>query len=364
MFIHCLLASVILQADPSIEVRPGTRPGEVEVAASLDRHLAATLPNGAVQPKRGEALLRVSLVTNSKEPGPAIFGSYHHADGTLRFVPRFRLVPGQTYRVTYSPPKGSSLKQTYRVPLRYTQPAPRVTAVYPTATQLPANHLKFYIHFSQPMREGRDIFRHIQLLDDSGATVPGAWRRTELWNKDATRFTLWIHPGRIKQGVNLRNDEGPVLVAGRKYTLRISTALQGADGQPLIREHLKRFEARVADRRRPDPTQWIVAPPQHATRDPLRVNFRESLDRALSLRCLRVHDAKGKPVPGTATLSPGESHWNFVPSSPWNNGIYQLSVGGTLEDLAGNTPIRVFDTDLDANQLSPQVKRISFRPSP
>ncbi len=94
MFIHCLLASVILQAAPAIQVRPGTRPGDVEVLASVDRELAATLPNGSVPTKRGEALLRVSLVTNSKEAGPAIFGSYHHAVGTLRFIPRFRLVPG------------------------------------------------------------------------------------------------------------------------------------------------------------------------------------------------------------------------------------------------------------------------------
>ena len=364
MFIHCLLASVMVQSAPAIQVRPGPRAGDVEVVASVGRKLAATLPIGTVSPKRGEALLRVSLLTTSKDPGPAIFGSYHHANGTLRFVPRFRLVPGQAYRITYRPPKGAGVEQNYRVPLRYTKAAPRVTAIYPTVTQLPANQLKFYIHFSQPMREGRDIFRHIQLLDNNGKTVLGAWRRTELWNKDATRFTLWIHPGRIKQGVNLRDEEGPVLVTGKKYTLRISTDLQGADGQPLVREHLKSFEAAATDHRRPNPSRWIVAPPRYATRDPLRVNFREPLDHALSLRCLRVHDAKGNPVPGTATLAQGESHWNFVPSSPWQDVPHHLSVSGTLEDLAGNTPVRAFDTDLDASKPSPQAKRISFRPGP
>ena len=364
MLIHCLLAAVMVQAAPSIEVRPGTRPGAVEVVVSLHPQQAATLPTGTVAPKRGEALLRVSLLTDSKKPGPAIFGSYHHEAGNLRFVPRFRLVPGQSYRITYQPPKGASVEQSYRVPLTYTQPAPRVTAVYPTATHLPANHLKFYIHFSQPMREGRDIFKHIQLLDSSGKAILGPWRRTELWNKDATRFTLWIHPGRVKQGVNLRDDEGPVLVTGRKYTLRIPTALHGADGQPLVRENRKRFVATAADHQRPNPSQWIVSPPQNATRDSLRVNFRESLDHALSLRCLRVQDAKGNPVPGTATLSQEESHWSFVPNTPWRNDSYQISVSSTLEDLAGNTPVRVFDTDLDANQLPAQVRRISFRPRP
>ena len=214
------------------------------------------------------------------------------------------------------------------------------------------------------MREGRDIFRHIQLLDSKGNPVLGPWRRTELWNRDATRFTLWIHPGRIKQGVNLRNDEGPLLVAGKKNTLRIPEALQGADGQQLVREHLKSFVAIAADHRRPNPANWSVTPPQRGTRDPLRVDFGESLDRALSLRCLRVHDKKGNLVAGSAGLAQGDSRWTFVPNSPWQDVPHQLSISGTLEDLAGNTPLRVFDTDLDATQPTPQVKRLSFRPRP
>jgi len=39
---------------------------------------------------------------------------------------------------------------------------------------------------------------------------------------DAKRLSLWIHPGRIKNGVNLREELGPVLEPNRKYTLVLS----------------------------------------------------------------------------------------------------------------------------------------------
>ena len=43
-------------------------------------------------------------------------------------------------------------------------------AVYPTAETLPANHLKFYLVFPEPMREG--IFlNHCRLLDARGREV-------------------------------------------------------------------------------------------------------------------------------------------------------------------------------------------------
>jgi hypothetical protein len=49
-----------------------------------------------------------------------------------------------------------------------------------------------------------------------GKDIPDPWRRTELWNEDATRLTLWIHPGRVKEGVNLREEFGAVLDPERK----------------------------------------------------------------------------------------------------------------------------------------------------
>ena len=100
---------------------------------------------------------------------------------------------------------------------------PVVTAIYPTATVLPANHLKFYIHFSEPMRQGV-FLDHCKLLDDQDREVLEPFRETELWSADCMRLTLWLHPGRQKTGVNLNTEFGAVLEPGRRYTLVIAGA--------------------------------------------------------------------------------------------------------------------------------------------
>src|SRR4051812_2774418 len=88
--------------------------------------------------------------------------------------------------------------------------APRLEAIYPSGALLPANHLKFYLHFSAPMREGV-FLDYCRLLDEHGAPVAEPFRETELWSDDHRRLTLWLHPGRQKTGVNLNDDFGPVL---------------------------------------------------------------------------------------------------------------------------------------------------------
>ncbi|MFP6575672.1 MAG: hypothetical protein VB912_11000, partial [Pirellulaceae bacterium] len=127
-------------------------------------------------------------------------------------------------------------------------------------------------------------------------------------------------------------------------------------------DHTKTFLAMPADSKRPDPGSWKLARPAIDTRQPLRLNFQEPLDHALALRCLRVHDALGNTLEGTVSLAADESTWQFVPSTTWKRMRYQISVSKYLEDLAGNTPDRVYDTDLRASAPAPQTKRLGFRP--
>jgi hypothetical protein len=101
--------------------------------------------------------------------------------------------------------------------------APRLEAIYPSGDTVPANHLKFYLHFSAPMREGV-FLEHCRLLDATGKPVLEPFRETELWSEDHRRLTLWLHPGRQKTGVNLNDEFGPVLQPNQSYTLVISGA--------------------------------------------------------------------------------------------------------------------------------------------
>jgi len=52
---------------------------------------------------------------------------------------------------------------------------PRVAAVHPELHEVPANLLRLYIDFSQPMA-GDDAFEHVRLLDASGRPIADAFR--------------------------------------------------------------------------------------------------------------------------------------------------------------------------------------------
>ena len=156
---------------------------------------------------------------------------------------------------------------------------------------------------------------------------------------------MWIHPGRIKQGVNLREEFGPVLKAGQEYRIVVSSAVRDAKGVRLDEPFEKRFRTAAEDRSRPAPQKWKLNSPKIGTREPLVIVFDEPLDRALLNRMLLVK-RHGEPVGGQISVPAGELRWRFTPTQNWQRGEHSLHVDGRLEDLAGNTPLRVFDTDL------------------
>lgn len=278
------------------------------------------------------------------------------------FEPRFRLTPGQRYRAILLQPPNSRTSTDFKVPLRRSGPAPEVAAVYPSSEKLPANNLKFYICFSKPMRQGRAIFDQIALVDADGEVIHDPWRRTELWSDDFQRLTLWIHPGRIKQGVNLRESEGPVLRPDKVYALKISRSVRDAGGQFLAKSYVKTFLAVEDDRKRPRPASWDLDLPHIHTTEPLTIRFGESLDFGLLHRCLHVEHSDGREMKCTIEVGHGESVVRLRPAKRWNDAEYTLRVDAILEDLAGNTAVRQFDTDLEQAAVAPHRLTRSFRP--
>src|SRR5207253_2708964 len=97
----------------------------------------------------------------------------------------------------------------------------------------------------------------------------------------------------------------------------------------------------------PDPRRWTLSSPGAGTRDPLVVRFDEPIDHALAARLITVLNESGTRVGGIARLSTGDTAWVFTPASPWRVGPAHLHVSTSLEDLAGNSVARVFDTDLE-----------------
>jgi len=227
-----------------------------------------------------------------------------------------------------------------------TQPTTEVVAVYPSSSLLPENLLKFYLHFSAPMTVGT-AYRHLHLFQVEGAEVamPFLQLDEELWDPAGQRLTVLIDPGRIKSGLLPREEAGPALEEGREYRLVIDAAWGDANGLPLVRPFEKRFRVVAPDNQQPRMSEWTLSVPSGATREPLVVQFPESLDRPLLRRLLWVSDREEREVEGEVTIGNDEMTWALTPVRPWAPGIYAVCSENTLEDLAGNSLGRPFEID-------------------
>jgi hypothetical protein len=281
-------------------------------------------------------------------------GSYSLGDGIVRFKPRFPLAAGVRYRAVFEPAMATGRASPGTPPIvrEFALPAPkheptRVTQVYPSTDSLPENQLKFYLHFSAPMARG-NVYRHIKLLDERGKEVdlPFLELDEELWDGRQQRLTLFCDPGRIKRGLKPREEVGPVLEEGKRYTLVVDAALPDANGNPLKEGFRKAFRALPPDDTQPDPKTWKLQPPKAATKDPLVVTFPKPFDHALLERLIRVTDVQGRKIAGTISIAARETAWHFTPADAWPAGRYRLVVDTRLEDLAGNSIARPFEVDV------------------
>jgi hypothetical protein len=184
----------------------------------------------------------------------------------------------------------------------------------------------------------------------------------ELWNPEMTRFTLFFHPGRIKQGLVPRMEMGPALVREKSYTLVVDAAWQDGQGRPLVETFRKTFRATPADARQPDPARWRITPPVAGTKQSLVVDFDEPLDHGMLQHVLSVQDGAGREVAGKVVVGEHERRWALTPESPWRAGGYFLTAETILEDVAGNSVGRPFEVDLNRAPAPtpPAVVKIPF----
>jgi hypothetical protein len=300
-----------------------------------------------VHAEQGDLLADIGL--------PPMLGTYRATTDSLRFEPQFPLEPGLAYRATFQPGHAPGGKKSSERPISAVLQRPVlkpeattvVAQIYPSASIVPENLLKFYVHFSASMSGGH-IYEHIHLLNDAGKPVelPFLEIDEELWNPEMTRLTLFIDPGRIKRGVKPLEEVGPALEQDKSYTLVIDRNWKDSAGTPLKESFRKMFQVGPPDREPPDPARWKVLPPNRDTREPLTVAFPEPMDRALAQRMIHVHPASGSSVKGKVALDDQERRWTFVPVETWRAGSYTLTVQTTIEDLAGNNIGKPFEVDV------------------
>jgi len=280
--------------------------------------------------------------------GKPLLGRVDKANGRIQFTPQFTLLTGETYEAIFTDSNGQQTILEHTIAIN--APAPRVKAIYPSTSRLPANHLKFYLHFTEPMQQDK-IFGHFKLTDlTSSLPVEEPFRETELWSADGKRLTLWLHPGRQKTGVNLNVDLGPILMPDRLYTLEISAQWKSQGGVALQQSARKQFATTGADRTQPDIRQWKITTPRSRSRMALQLTFPEPLDSALLQNLITIEDANGRDISGGVQISKNETQWSFTPTSQWTSGDFRVRVDWELEDLAGNNLLRLFEMDVaDAN---------------
>jgi hypothetical protein len=285
---------------------------------------------------------------------PPVLGEYKADENGLHFEPRFPLRPGVSYqavldlsRIPRRTGKQERLVKEFALPRKRIGPATVVEHVYPTADKLPENQLKFYLHFSAPMSRG-EAYRHIHLweLGSKEVQFPFLEIDEELWDPQVKRFTLFFDPGRIKRGLKPREEVGPALETGNRYTLMIDRAWLDAQGDPLKESFQKDFRVGPPDESPVDQAIWKLRPPTAGTIAPLIVRFPKPLDHALLEHMLWIVDSRGGKVLGKVAIGDAETSWSYSPDQPWMPGTYRLVADVDLEDWAGNRIGRPFEIDL------------------
>jgi hypothetical protein len=360
----------------------------------IDQLAQIALGDPGLTREEWSTFLAVRTVPEAHSAGdvtPVLLGSYKATRDGIQFEPRFPLEPGVRFRAEFDPVKMHAVAQKHLVicdssacdweykfttkliadfspPRRAPEAGASVVQVFPTASLLPENLLRFYIHFSAPMSRG-EAYSRVHLLDANDRVVPDPFLELaeELWTNDGTRFTLLIDPGRIKRGLKPREEVGPVLEAGKSYTLVVDRDWLDENGNPLSAGFRKPFRAGPPDETSPDPKTWKILPPAAGTSSPLEVRFPEPLDRALLDRLIGVTDEAGKVVHGTIAADDGETVWKFTPNHAWPGGNCQLRIVTDLEDIAGNSVARPFEVDATGPVTSRVVSEsvnISFSIAP
>ena len=216
--------------------------------------------------------------------------------------------------------------------LWWARSAPVVAAVHPATGDVPANFLRIYVDFSEPMG-GDDVFEHVRLLDGAGRPMADSLRDLEFWSRDRTRLMVYVHPGRVKTGLAMGGEFGPVLEEGKSYALEITPGMKALSGRK-VRERFRRdFRVGPPQTARLDLARWRI----DARRDRIDLEPDVWMDRSGLETWLKVEGVAGRwSIDGRRAT--------FVPQAPLAPGAYSLVVDAQLEDVCGNSFQRAFET--------------------
>lgn len=314
-------------------------PAFAEIVARLDEATGAVVVTGLTLQDMSATITDADAVRLRLENSPSARGmlaTFSQEGEELIVTPRFALKAGAGYELKIA---GETLRIALPAP-EATQP--RLVSFAPSQAVIPANTLRLYLHFSEPMARGQ-LREMVSLVTADGATVanPFLSLEAELWDPSQTRATLLLDPGRIKQGVGPNVAGGAPLQEGQSYRLTVSTEMRSAAGIPLGRPMSLAFRAGPPERRVIDPEVWEILSPDMGSHAPLSLAFDRIMDGGAVLRLITLQGPDGLPIKGEIASDGGG--WSLMPDHPWEAGNYNLIVDPELEDIAGNTIGAPFD---------------------
>lgn len=321
-----------------------------------------SLIDGSLTERQPEDLFEVFLGTDNPccSGRLPISGRYERTEEVLAFFPTFGFELGQDYVVRIRTAGGDELFP-FRIESSVEVVPAAVTEIYPSGDVLPENTLRFYIHFSVPMRP-HVAFDYIRLRDASGNVDEAAFMRfaQELWNEDRTRLTVLIDPGRIKREVATNLELGPALLAGEQYSLTVEGGWPSADGASVLPAFTRTFQVSDPLRTRPDASLWNANAPCAGTREPLIITLDRPFDRHLLTRALRVETEAGAAIHGVINVTDAEHQWSFTPHQPWSLEEFNLVANSILEDVAGNNFQDLLDHIAGSGDIAPAATTLQI----
>ncbi len=314
-------------------------PATAEIAARFDAKTGAVHVTGLGDADRAAFLAAPEHMTLKVAGANSTRGTpfqTNERSGALVLTPRFALRLGTDYAVTLD---DTVLSVVLPAP---DAPTPKLVGIAPSQGVIPANTLRIYLHFSEPMARGH-IRDAVKLFRADGSAVPSPFLTLgpELWDRTQTRVTLLFDPGRIKQGVGPNAAVGAPLVAGESYRLVVGGTLQSAAGEVLGSDVAVALRVGAAVRTSIDPTAWHILTPPVGTQAPLTVAFDRIIDTGALRRLVTLRDSNDQQIQGHIETDGGG--WSLTPMHPWSAGDYTLLIDPELEDISGNTPGVLFD---------------------
>lgn len=353
-----------VMSQPALRVNSGASPDErgSVSACCLAPDLVAVLASSGQPADLLKSVFRVLVAeaTSVDVRLPDVAGRYLVYDDEVRFIPTFPFDSRVKYRVIFDArPVGFGLATEpavleFQIPSNQKEAAfTEVTHIFPSCDLLPENLLRFHVCFSNSMQRGRAL-EEISLLDSGEQPVADALYRppVELWDRTMRRLTVLLDPGRLKRWVGPNIELGPPLKSGQTYALEIGAGMLDLHGRTLRERFRKPFLVTDPVRERLSVESWDVLPPAKGSRQALVLLFKSPMDWALLLQTITVVSAGGTVIAGQVLVDEYEKRWNFTPTSPWNAGMYQISVGSSLEDVCGNSITGAFDRPIRENARS------------